>query len=165
MTELVLIAALDCNRAIGRGNAMPWHLPNDLRRFRQLTLGHPVLMGRHTSQSIGRALPGRRNLVLSRSGKPAWPDQELVPSLDEALTRVAGASCLFVIGGGEVYAATLPLAQRLHLTWVDTEITDADTWFPALDVGQWQETASQAHRRDARHAHDYRFADYRRVRG
>ncbi len=165
MTELVLIAALDCNRAIGRGNAMPWHLPNDLRRFRTLTMGHPVLMGRHTSQSIGKALPGRRNLVLSRSGKSAWPGQEVVGSLDQALAQVADAPCLFVIGGGEIYAATLPLAQRLHLTWVDTEVPDADTWFPALDVGHWQETASQAHRRDQRHAHDYRFVDYTRNGG
>ena len=165
MTELVLIAALDCNRAIGRGNAMPWHLPNDLRRFRALTMGHPVLMGRHTSQSIGKALPGRRNLVLSRSGKAAWPDQEVVGSLDQALALVADEPSLFVIGGGEIYAATLPLAQRLHLTWVDTEVPDADTWFPALDVGHWQETASQAHRRDQRHAHDYRFVDYKRNGG
>lgn len=165
MSELVLIAALDCNRAIGRGNAMPWHLPNDLRRFRTLTMGHPVLMGRHTSQSIGKALPGRRNLVLSRSGRAAWPGQEVVGSLDQALALVAGAPCVFVIGGGEIYAATLPRAQRLHLTWVDTEIADADTWFPALDVGHWQETASQAHRRDERHAWDYRFVDYRRIGG
>ncbi|MCK9489602.1 MAG: dihydrofolate reductase [Xanthomonadales bacterium] len=163
MTELVLIAALDCNRAIGRGNAMPWHLPNDLRRFRKLTMGHPVLMGRRTAQSIGKALPGRENLVLTRHGQAPWPGQQVVASLEQALMRTAAAPQLHVIGGGEVYAATLAQAQRLHLTWVDTEVADADTWFPALDVGQWQETASQAHRADERHAWDYRFVDYRRV--
>lgn len=143
--RIALIAALDRKRAIGRGNALPWHLPEDLRRFRRLTLDHPVLMGRKTAQSIGRALPKRHNLVLTRSGRTPYPDQTAVHDVDQALT-LAGDRTLFVIGGGEVYRQCLDRADRMHLTWVDTEIEAADTWFPPVDFDQWQlESESQHH--------------------
>ena len=115
MPALVLIAALDRNRAIGRGNALPWHLPDDLKHFKALTLGRPVLMGRRTAESLGRALPKRRNLVLTRGGQVPFAGMEAVASIDEAL-RIAdmdGAGELCVIGGGEVYALALPMAARM----------------------------------------------------
>lgn len=158
---LSLIAALDRQRAIGRAGDMPWHLPDDLKRFKQLTLGKPVLMGRKTALSIGRALPGRPNLVLSRSGEAPYAGQQTVRSLDEAIAVAAGAE-LMVIGGGEIYALALPLAARLYLTEIDAAVVDADTWFPAWDATPWRETARSAHAADARHAYAFDFVDYAR---
>ncbi|WP_147652309.1 dihydrofolate reductase [Vulcaniibacterium gelatinicum] len=162
---MVLIAALDRNRAIGRGNALPWHLPDDLRRFKALTLGKPVLMGRRTAESLGRALPGRRNLVLTRAGAAPWPGMQPVASLAAALAAAAdeGAAELCVIGGGEVYALCLPHAARMHLTHVDTAIAGADAFFPAFDPAQWRVTAREAHPADARHAHAFECVDYVRT--
>lgn len=161
---LSLIAALDRNRAIGRGGDMPWHLPDDLKRFKQLTLGKPVLMGRKTALSIGRALPGRPNLVLSRSGEAPYAAQKTVRSLDEAIALAGGAE-LMVIGGGEIYALALPLASHLYLTEVDAAVADADTWFPAWDRAQWRETARSAHAADARHGFAFDFVDYDLIDG
>ena len=113
--ELVLVAALDREHAIGKGNTLPWHLPDDLKRFKALTLGKPLLMGRKTSESLGRALPGRRNLVLTRSGRVPFDGMEAVASIEAALTCATEAGEVCVIGGGEVYALALPHATRLHL--------------------------------------------------
>ncbi|MFT3789699.1 MAG: dihydrofolate reductase [Rudaea sp.] len=162
--SISLIAALDRNHAIGRDGAMPWHLPDDLKRFKALTLGKPVLMGRKTALAIGRALPGRPNLVLTRSGIAPFADQRAVASLDAAIEAAAGAE-LMVIGGGEVYALALPRATRLHLTWIDTAARDADAHFPRFDPAQWHETFREAHPADARHEFGFRFVDYERVRG
>lgn len=162
-TVMSLIAALDRNRAIGRGNAMPWHLSDDLKRFKALTLGKPVLMGRKTAQSLGRALPGRRNLVLTRSDRAPVDGMEAVASLDAALARVADADELVVIGGGEVYALTLPHAARMYLTHVDTAIADADAWFPSFDPSAWRVDARVPHATDARHAWAFEFVDYTRI--
>jgi dihydrofolate reductase len=158
MNAVSLIAALDRNRAIGWRNQLPWSLPNDLKRFKTLTLGHTILMGRKTAESIGRALPGRSNLVLTRSGRAPFADMVAVASLDEALERADGR--LFVIGGGEIYALALPLADTLHLTHVDTALDEADAWFPAFDATAWQAADHGAHPADARHRHAYRFVDY-----
>lgn len=158
-----LVAALDRARGIGRGNALPWRLPDDLRRFKALTLGRPLLMGRKTAESLGRALPGRRNLVLTRSGAVPYVGMEAVASLDEALS-LAGDE-LAVIGGGEIYALALPRATHLHLTHVDTVVADADAFFPAFDPAHWAETAREHHAADAAHAHAFDFVDYRRLTG
>lgn len=158
---LALIAALDRKRAIGRGNALPWHLPEDLKRFKRLTLGHPVLMGRKTAESIGRTLPGRSNLVLTRSDHAPFAEQVPVASVAQA-RALAGDDTLFVIGGAEVYALTLSDATHLYLTWVDTEVADADAWFPPFDLGAWRIVADEFHDADARHVHAYRFTDYQR---
>lgn len=158
---IALIAAMDRNRAIGRDGSMPWHLPDDLRRFKQLTLGKAVLMGRKTALSIGRPLPGRLNLVLTRQANAPYPEQIAVDSLDAALAQ-AGSSDLMVIGGGEVYAAALAHADQLHLTWIDTEAAAADTWFPEFDATQWEIVSEQSHASDSRHAFPFRFFDYRR---
>jgi dihydrofolate reductase len=159
---IALIAALDRNFAIGRNGAMPWHLPDDLRRFKQLTLGKPVLMGRKTALSIGRALPGRKNLVLTRSNCAPYPGQLAVDLLEAAIDQ-AGAAELMVIGGGEVYAAALPRADRMHLTWVDAEASAADTWFPRFNDSDWRIVSDITQAIDAKHAHAFRFVDYVRV--
>ena len=160
--ELVLIAALDRHGAIGRDNDLPWRLPDDLKRFKALTLGKPVLMGRKTAQSLGRALPGRRNLVLTRSGQVPYEGMQAVASVEEALREAAndGAQALCVIGGGEVYALCLPMATRMHLTHVDTLVEGADAFFPAFDAGQWRVTGREAHAADAKHAFAFEFVDY-----
>ena len=163
--RIALIAALDRNLAIGKGNALPWHLPDDLKRFKALTLGQPVLMGRKTAQSLGRALPKRRNLVLTRGGHVPFDGMEAVASIADAkaLAAADGAEALCVIGGGEVYALALPRADVLHLTHVDTVVADADAFFPAWEPAQWREMHREPHAADAKHAHAFEFADYRRI--
>ena len=162
---LVLIAALDRRQAIGRGNAMPWHLPNDLKRFKALTLGQPVLMGRKTAESLGRVLPKRRNLVLTRSGHVPFEGMEAVSSLGQAqaIARIDGADTLSVSGGGEIYALALPVADRRHLTGVDVDVEDADAFFPQFDPDGWRVTAREAHPADARHPYAFEFVDYVRA--
>lgn len=164
--RIVLIAAIDRNRAIGRDNDLPWRLPADLARFKALTLGKPILMGRKTAESLGRALPGRRNLVLTRSGRVPFEGMEPVASVEEALRVAAagGAGQLGVIGGGEVYALFLPRADALYLTLVDTEVVGADAFFPQTDPLQWREVRHEEHPPDARHAHGYAFVDLLRAR-
>ncbi len=161
---MVLVAALDHARAIGRGNELPWRLPDDLRRFKALTLGHTVLMGRKTAQSLGRALPGRPNLVLTRSGRVPFEGMQAVATLEEAVARCTDGP-LMVIGGGELYALALPEAERMHLTHVDTQVEGADTFFPAFSAGDWVVEARSAHARDERHPYAFEFVDYRRAHG
>ncbi len=163
--ELVLVAALDRNHAIGRDNDLPWRLPADLKRFKAITLGQPLLMGRKTAESLGRALPGRRNLVLTRSGRVPFEGMEAVASVDEALdlARTDGAQRLCVIGGGEVYALCLPRATRLRLTHVDTAVEGADAFFPRFDPGAWRAVSRETHAADDRHAFAYAFVDYERA--
>lgn len=156
-----LVAAFDRGRAIGRDNQLPWRLPDDLKRFKALTLGKPVLMGRKTAQALGRALPGRRNLVLTRSGRVPFADMEAVDSLQRAIELVGGEH-LMVIGGGEVYALALPIAATMHLTHVDTEVAGADAFFPAFDPLDWDSVSQGAHSPDARHGYAFEFVDYRR---
>jgi len=160
MTTLSLIAALDRRNAIGKGNALPWHLPADLKRFKALTLGKPILMGRKTAESIGRALPGRRNLVLTRSGQVPFEGMDAVASIDDALAFARDAGELCVIGGGEVYALCLPRATHLHLTHVDTIVAGADAFFPGVDAVQWRVVSREAHAADAKHAFAFEFLDY-----
>lgn len=163
--EWVLVAALDRNHAIGRDNDLPWRLPADLRRFKALTLGKPVLMGRKTAQSLGRALPGRRNLVLTRSGQVPFAGMEAVASLEEAarLAGADGAAELCVIGGAEVYALCLPRATRMHLTHVDAAVAGADAFFPRFEPAEWRVTARESHPADEKHAFAFEFADYVRT--
>lgn len=159
-----LIAALDRSLAIGKDNDLPWRLPDDLKRFKALTLGKPLLMGRKTAESLGRALPGRRNLVLTRSGRVPFEGMQAVASIEEAL-EIALASCveeLCVIGGAEIYALSLPLADRLHLTHVDTVVRGADASFPSFNADAWQAIARESHTADAKHAFAFEFVDYRR---
>jgi dihydrofolate reductase len=162
MGEISLIVALDLNFAIGRDGAMPWHLPDDLKRFKALTLGKPVLMGRKTALAIARDLPGRTNLVMTRGDTAPYAGQRVVHSLDEAIA-IAGDAELAVIGGGEVFTLALPRATRMHLTWVDAAVEGADAFFPRFDAHEWKETARVAHAADARHDHAFTFVDYVRA--
>jgi len=157
---LVLIVAAAENGVIGRAGQLPWHLPDDLKRFKALTMGKPMLMGRRTFESIGRALPGRTSLVLTRSrGSAAPPGARLVHSLDEALeeTRRLGAAELAVIGGAEVFRLALPVARRIELTRVHADV-DGDVYFPPLDPRDWREIERSEHPADARHAHATTFS-------
>lgn len=156
---ICLIAALDRDYAIGRGNELPWKLPDDLKRFKALTLGKPVLMGRKTAESLGRALPGRRNLVLTRSRRVAFDGMETVASLDAAIEAAAGDD-LMVIGGGEIYALALPFATQMFLTQVDTRVGDADAFFPRFDAGEWNIVQRESHPSDAKHLFAFEFVDY-----
>jgi len=160
--RIELVAALDRSRAIGRGNALPWSLPDDLKQFKALTLGKPLLMGRRTAESLGRALPGRLNLVLTRSGRVPFAGMQAVADIDAALRAAGEAEALMVIGGGEVYALLLPRADVLHLTHVDTMVDGADAWFPAFDGDDWQITERHPHGVDARHAHAFEYRRYLR---
>lgn len=159
-----LIAAIDRHRAIGRGNALPWHLPEDLKHFKALTLGKPVLMGRKTAQSLGRALPGRLNLVLTRSGEVPFNGMVAVDSPQAASARAGaeGADELCVIGGGEIYALMLPLAAQLHLTEVDTVVDGADAFFPEIDYRDWRLVERRECAADEHHPFAFRFLDLRR---
>lgn len=163
---LTLIAALDRDRAIGADTGggpggMPWHLPADLARFKALTLGKPVLMGYRTACAIGRALPDRPNLVLSRHREAPFEGQRAVRTLTEACD-VAGPGDLVVAGGGEVYALALPYAGEMYLTWVDTELVDACTYFPDFEPGEWRVTGRQRHAADTRHPYPFEWVDYAR---
>jgi dihydrofolate reductase len=162
--HVVLVAALDRNFAIGKGNALPWHLPDDLKRFKALTLGKTLLMGRKTAQSLGRALPKRRNLVLTRSGRTPFAGMQAVGSIDEALDiATIDGDELCVIGGGEVYAMALPHATHMHLTHVDAFIEGADAFFPAFQAAEWRIDAGKRHAADAAHAFAFEFTDYTRI--
>lgn len=160
-TQIALVVAVADNGVIGRNGALPWRLPDDLKRFREITLGKAVLMGRRTFESIGRPLPGRRNLVLSRSDRPARPQVEQPRSVDEALAMAADVSELCVIGGAEVYALTLPLAQQIYLTQVHGSVP-GDTWFPLPAIAGWRETERIEHAADERHAYAMSFVTLRR---
>ncbi len=157
MPELILIAAVAANRAIGKDNRLLWQIPEDMAHFKSLTGGHTVLMGRKTWESLPerfRPLPGRRNLVVSRQAGYTAPGAELANSVDAALALAADAEKIFVIGGEEIYRQTLALAQRLEITEV-AQTPDADAWFPEISAADWQET-----RRDTRDG--YAFVSYRR---
>lgn len=151
-----LIVAVARNGAIGKDNAMPWHLPADLAHFKRTTLGRPVIMGRRTWESLGRALPGRRNLVVSRTPAYQAPGAEVVASLAEAWRAVEGADEAFVIGGARLYAEALPEADRIYLTEIAAEV-EADTFFPALATEQWRETVLGEHPADERNPFALRF--------
>ena len=160
--KVSIIAALADNGVIGRDGALPWYLPDDLRRFKALTMGHPILMGRRTFESIGKPLPGRRNLVLTR-GTRVYPDGiEPVASLATALARCADAAQLCVIGGAEVYAQAIALATRLELTRVHVDAR-GDVRFPEFDAAQWREVERIEHPADARHEWPMTFLTLERV--
>lgn len=161
MQELVLIAAMARNRVIGNAGDMPWHLPADLGHFKSVTKGCPVVMGRKTFESIGFALPGRRNIVVSRS-RPDLPDGVVVGAgLDEALA-LADAERVMVIGGGQIYRAALPRADRLELTFIDALI-DGDTVFPDWSPAEWHLMRMRVRPADATNEHAMTFATFERV--
>ncbi len=156
-----LIAALDENFAIGRSGQLPWHLPDDLRWFKQLTLGKRVLMGYNTALSVGRTLPGRTNLVLTRRHEAPFPGQVTVRSLEAAVGDDDSAE-LMVVGGAMVFAEALPLARNMYLTWVGVAIDGADTFFPGVPFSEWTELSRVHHPADDKHAYAFDMVEYLR---
>lgn len=155
---------MDENCLIGADGALPWRLPDDMKRFRELTWGHPVLMGRRTYESIPerfRPLPGRQNIILTRQQGYEAPGCHVVSSLSEAIALVDGSEELMVIGGAQLYEQLLPYADRLYLTLVHGE-HEGDTYFPQLNQDEWQEVARDAHAADGRHALPFTFVDLER---
>jgi dihydrofolate reductase len=163
--RLTIIAALARNGVIGRANRMPWHIPEDLKRFKALTLGHPVIMGRKTFESIletlGKPLPGRENIVVTRSRDYTPPGCRVVHSIEDAIAAAAGAEEVFVIGGGEIYALALPFADCLQLTEVHAE-TAGDAYFPQFERGAWKEISRQARKMNGPIRLRYDFVTYER---
>ncbi|MCJ8320439.1 MAG: type 3 dihydrofolate reductase [Colwellia sp.] len=162
MTELSLIVATANNRVIGKDNDMPWHLPADLTYFKKTTLSKPIVMGRKTFESIGRALPGRRNIVLSRDKNYQAEGIEVVTSVEQALALVTDVEEVMVIGGGAIYAHCMPLATRLYVTHIKADI-DGDTQFPAYDTDKdWLKISSKLVQANDKNAFDLDFSVYQR---
>ena len=159
--SIVLVVAVADNGVIGRGGALPWHLPDDLKFFKSVTMGKPLLMGRRTFESIGRALPGRRNLVLTRGATEFPAGVEAVASIDAALALLPDTPELCVIGGAALFAQTLPIAQRLYLTEVHGAV-EGDVHFPNWNRAEWRETQRREHPADDRHLYAMSFVTLQR---
>ena len=161
MPNIAIIVAMDRNGIIGREGGLPWHLPNDLKHFKGITMGAPIIMGRRTHESVGRALPGRMNIVVSRNLAYAAPGCRVVSSLHEAMSAASPASCAFVIGGAALYREALPMADRMFVTEVDA-VVEGDVRFPAFDRSQWREVTRKRHCADDNNAYAHSFVEWRR---
>jgi dihydrofolate reductase len=161
--RLSLVVAMARNRVIGRDNALPWRLPADLAHFRKVTMGRPIVMGRKTFQSIGKALAGRRNIVVTHNGELAAPGCVVVGSLDEAWKAAGDADEVCVIGGTTLFRETLPLADVIHLTEVEADL-EGDTFFPEFDRSEWREEEIARVPADERHAYALRILELTRKR-
>jgi dihydrofolate reductase len=160
MAHLTLVVAIDANNGIGIDNRLPWHLPEDLAHFKRVTLGRPIVMGRKTFDSIGRALPGRRNIVITRNAAWAHPGVETAASLEQAIALLDGQRAS-IIGGAQVFNDALAVADEMIVTHID-HVFDCDTFFPPIDPASWIETARVRHHDDAIGC-DYAFVTYRRA--
>ncbi len=160
--QLALIWAMSRNRTIGRNNALPWHLSEDLKYFKRITMGKPIIMGRKTFQSIGRPLPGRSNIVITRDPDFSAEGVKVVHSLEQAIAvaesigLIDGSEEAVVIGGEQIYALALPLAQRLYMTQVHAEV-EGDAHFPEFDLTQWEEQGREDHAASGPNPFDYSF--------
>lgn len=165
--RITIIVAADKNNAIGVNGQLPWHLPQDLRFFKNITWAMPVIMGRKTFESVGKPLPGRPNFVISRNKEWKAEGVDAANSIEEALAHAATLETreIFIIGGGTIYEAALPITQRVYLTRVETALQEADTWFPKLDETQWQCQWKRPFSADEKHAFDYTFECWERISG
>ena len=161
--RLSLVVAMAKNRVIGAAGRIPWHLPNELQLFKRITMGHPIVMGRKTYESIGRLLPGRTTVIVTRQADYRVPGAIVVHSLDDAIAACGRDDEIFVIGGGELYREALPSADRIYLTTVEAEPA-GDTYMPELEAGAWRELSAEAFPADARHRYPYCFRVLDRVR-
>ena len=163
-----MIVAMASNRVIGRNNKLPWYLPGDLKYFKQATMGKPILMGRKTYESIGKPLPGRLNIVITRDTSWTAPGVTAVNSIDEAFSVAAGQAELdgqnevMVIGGDQIYAACLPVVDRLYLTEVHADV-EGDAYFPEVEWTHWKEIGREDFKAEAPNPYDYSFVVYDRV--
>ena len=155
-----LIAAMDKNHLIGVKNGLPWHLPADFKHFKAVTMGKPVVMGRKTFESIGKPLPGRKNVIVSRSGFSA-DGIVVVDSIDAALEEVANVDEVMIIGGASFYEQMIDRADRMYLTYVDTEC-EGDAWFPVFNMSDWQAVSEEEHSADEKNNYDFRIVEYAR---
>jgi dihydrofolate reductase len=165
-----LIVAHDRNRAIGVNNTLPWRLSGDLKYFKETTMGHHIIMGRTTYSSIGKPLPGRTSIVCTRNAElldsPAQEQLFYTASIESAieLARSRGDSECFIIGGGEIYTQALPIVDRIHCTLVDTEVTNADTYFPSLNIEEWGEVSRTTYQSDEKNEYPFSIVVYDRIR-
>ena len=164
MKELIIIAAAAENNALGINNDLPWHLPDDFKRFKQLTTGHKIIMGRKTLESFPKALPNREHIVITRdrSYVPKF-DCTIVHSLEDAVAQIVDNETAFIIGGGEIYKQSMGLATKIELTRVHATV-EADTFFPEIPEGHWDLIASESHPKDERHKHSFTFETYIKVK-
>lgn len=160
-TEIILIVAQGENRAIGRENALLWHLPNDFKHFKQLTTGHSVLMGRKTFESIGKPLPNRRNIVITHQQDLHISGVEIAHSLEEGIALCNQEEQLFIIGGAHIYAQAMSLSDTLYVTTVH-ENFEADAFFPPISENEWECLEKTTHSSDEKHAHHYTFSTWKR---
>jgi dihydrofolate reductase len=160
--QIIIIAALADNYVIGSNNQLPWHLPSDLKHFRDLTLGKPIVMGRKTYESIGKALPGRRNIVLSKNKDLIAIGCEVYSSLEQALVMVKSCPEVFIIGGTAIYEQVLPLADKMYLTLVHGDFI-GDIYFPKWNTKSWRILERQDFQPDQNHAYAYSFVVLKRV--
>lgn len=156
-----LIAAMDRNLLIGNKNKLPWHLPADFAYFKSVTIGKPIVMGRKTWDSIGKPLPDRTNIVLSRNPEPRFEGAVCVSSFDEAMAVVPDAEEIMIIGGSSIYEMLMPMANRMYITYVDAEF-DGDAWFPEIDKSQWCEKESLVREADDKNQFNCRFVTMER---
>jgi len=159
--RISLIVAMSRNRVIGRDGGLPWRLSSDLKRFKQLTMGHHLLMGRKTFESIGRVLPGRQTIVITRQTDYRPDGVEVAAGLEQAIELARGDSELFITGGGEIYRIALPLVQRIYLTWVDADV-QGDTLFPEWNEAEWQLVLDEPHAADEKNDYPHHFRVYDR---
>lgn len=158
-----MIAAMANHRIIGADNDMPWHLPADLKHFKAVTMGKPVLMGRKTYESIGKALPGRPNIVITSNESYSLDDATVVHSIEAAMQKAAAFDEVMIIGGGSIYDSMLSQAQRLYLTFIDLTV-DGDTQFPDYEANaNWQELFRETHQKDDKNPYDYTFVTLERA--
>ncbi len=160
MTSLSIIVAIDKRRGIGINNSLPWHLPEDLAHFKKNTSGHPIIMGRNTFESIGRPLPNRRNIVITRNAEWHHDGIEIVNSLEQAQSVVKNEDA-FIIGGAQIYQQAMAVAHRLVVTEIEQEYA-CDAFFPAIDTQYWQEVAREKHYSETQNLH-YAFVTYKKI--
>lgn len=165
MNHLSIIVAIARNRGIGFENKLLYWLPNDLKRFKALTTGHTVIMGRKTFESLPKgALPNRRNIVLSRQEGISFAGAECFPSLEAALVRCKEEEEIFIMGGASLYKEAMPVADRLYITQIDDASKEADAFFPEIKAEEWKETGRENHQTDEKHLYPYSFIDYSRIK-
>ncbi|WP_462265049.1 dihydrofolate reductase [Mucilaginibacter sp.] len=160
MTKITIVVAIAQNKAIGKNNQLLWHLPADLKHFKEITSGHTIIMGRKTYDSIGKPLPNRRNIVITRQALQL-PGCEVVPSLNAALALCQNETELYIIGGAQIYKEALPLTDTIYLTEVHQSF-EADTFFPEIRPEEWEEILRQNHAPDEKNALSYSFVTLRR---
>ncbi len=159
---IALMVAMGKNHVIGKDNQLPWHLPADLAHFKAITMGKPIVMGRKTFESIGKPLPGRRNVVISRQNNRTIPGCEVFQSIDEALRALSEHDEVMIIGGANIFEQTLSLANKLYVTVIEAEF-DGDAFFPTWDEKQWKIISDVSHEPDAKNSYAYRFLELERV--